>query len=177
MSSADSEFRLSPTSYTVLGCVSLFGGEATPYTIQRFVSDTIGPFRPFPHSRLYAEADRLAEAAYLTLRQEEGGRRRKIYKLTRKGRTALREWRAEPVGEPFEVDDPAIVKVLFGANAGALAENQIEVLRTEIRRAEGVKKRWEPVAPEGPMLAADYSIAIRRAVLAFWSELARARRP
>jgi hypothetical protein len=44
---------------------------------------------------------------------------------------------------------------------------------SELRRAEEVKARWEPVAPEGPMIAADYGIKVRQAVLGFWSELAR----
>jgi DNA-binding PadR family transcriptional regulator len=172
LSSRNEDIRLSPTSYVILGCISLFGGEATPYAIKRLVSDTIARFDPYSHSQLYAEPDRLAEAGYLTLRREEQGRRRKIYRLTRKGRGALSEWRAEPVREHFELHDPAVLKLFFGADPRMIAEGQIETLGEELRRAEVRKRHWEPVAPEGPRLAADWGIAVRRAVLAFWSELA-----
>jgi DNA-binding PadR family transcriptional regulator len=173
MSSADAHIRLSPTSYIVLGCLSLLGGEATPYEIKRLVSSTIGLGWSFPHSQLYAEPDRLADARYVSVRQEGGGRRRKIYSLTPKGREALSQWRNDPVREPFEHRDVAIIKLFFGADPLAVAETQIATLQEALRGVEEVKEEWARVAPAGPMLAADYAIAIRRAMLAFWSELAR----
>jgi DNA-binding PadR family transcriptional regulator len=173
MSSADAVIRLSPTSYIVLGCLSLLGGEATPYEIKRLVSSTIGFGWSLPHSQLYAEPDRLAAAHYVSVRQEGGGRRRKIYRLAPKGRDALSQWRSDPVREPFEHRDLAIIKLFFGADPRAVAETQIATLQEALRSVEEVKQEWAPVAPAGPMLAADYAIAIRRGMLAFWSELAR----
>jgi DNA-binding PadR family transcriptional regulator len=177
VSSTDGNIRLSPTSYIVLGGLSLLGGEATPYDIKRLVSSTIGIGWSLPHSQLYAEPDRLAASGYVSVRREEEGRRRKMYTLTRKGRTALSHWRTEPVREPFEHRDLAIIKLFFGADPAAVAETQIEISRDALRSVEEAKQEWAPVAPAGPMLAADYAMAIRRAVLAFWSELARAPQP
>jgi PadR family transcriptional regulator, regulatory protein AphA len=177
VSSADGNIRLSPTSYIVLGGLSLLGGEATPYEIKRLVSGTIGIGWSFPHSQLYAEPDRLAASGYVSVRREQAGRRRKIYTLTGKGRTALSQWRAEPVRESFEHRDLAIIKLFFGADPAAVAETQIEISRAALHAVEEAKEEWASVAPAGPMLAGDYAIQIRRAVLAFWSELARAPQP
>ena len=57
--------------------------------------------------------------------QEQNGRRRKVYRLTEAGRRALDDWRAEPAGEPFELRDPGMLKLVFGADPGPLAETQL----------------------------------------------------
>jgi DNA-binding PadR family transcriptional regulator len=176
LSSPDANIRLTPASYIVLGYISLLGGEATPYDIKRMLLDTgIGHFWPFPHSQLYAEPDRLAQAGYVSVRREEDGRRRKIYTLTREGRSALLQWRAEPVHELFELRDMFIIKLFFGADPSVLVHDQLEVIRRALRRVEESKERYAAVAPPGPLLVGDYVIAILRAQLAFWSERARGR--
>jgi len=48
-------------------------GPSTPYDLKRFVQLSVGNFWPFPHTQLYAEPARLAEAGLL----EETGRRRR----------------------------------------------------------------------------------------------------
>src|SRR5688572_20466911 len=68
------EPRLGPTSYLVLGIVAL-RGPSTPYDLKRFVQLTVGNFWPFPHTQLYAEPARLAEAGLLEETREETGRR------------------------------------------------------------------------------------------------------
>jgi PadR family transcriptional regulator AphA len=173
MPRADTHVRLSPTSFVVLGTLSLFGGEATPYQIKRLLSSTLT--WDFAHSQLYAEPGRLAKAGYVTVSEEQNGRRRKIYKITRKGRAALAQWRAEPLDEGCEFRDLALIKLFFGADPAAHAKRQAEILRAEIRRIEEIKNLWEPVAPKGPLRAADYGLKMRRAALAFWSELAGGR--
>ena len=59
MAAVATDIRLTPTSYIVLGFLSLLG-EATPYDLKRMVSVSVGHFWSFPHSQLYAEPDRLA---------------------------------------------------------------------------------------------------------------------
>ena len=76
---------LTPTSFIVMGLISQ-AGEATPYALKQMAAATIGNFFSIPHSQLYAEPERLAGAGYLKVRQEEGGRRRKHYALTARGR-------------------------------------------------------------------------------------------
>ncbi len=69
------QLRAGPVSYLVLGIVAV-RGPSTSYDLKRFVQLSIGHFWPFPHTQLYAEPARLAEAGLLEETQEESGRRR-----------------------------------------------------------------------------------------------------
>ena len=60
-----------------------------------YVADSVGHFWSFPHSQLYAEPARLAEAGLLTVEQEDGGRRRRRYSIAADGQEALQAWLAE----------------------------------------------------------------------------------
>jgi PadR family transcriptional regulator, regulatory protein AphA len=63
----------------------------------------LAEFWPLPHSQLYDEPARLAEAGLLVEQREQLGRRRRIYHLTDTGRGALREWVRDPeVGLGFK---------------------------------------------------------------------------
>src|SRR4051794_36012602 len=92
--------RLTSTSFVVLGLIR-WAGESTPYELKRFLEKSVENFWPVPHTTFYAEPARLATAGYLSERQEQGGRRRKVYALTDRGAAALEEWvRSERVAEP-----------------------------------------------------------------------------
>ena len=82
------ELRLTPISYIVLGFVN-WSGETTPYGLKQLVAASVGNFWTLQHAQLYSEPERLAEAGYLTEERERGGRRRKRYSITDKGRQAL----------------------------------------------------------------------------------------
>src|SRR5438477_10304272 len=115
---------LTPTSYIVMGLIGQ-AGEATPYALKQMAAATIGHFFSIPHSQLYAEPDRLSEAGYLSVRREEGGRRRKHYTLTARGRKALADWLEAPTEEMYELGDPGLLKLAMGSNARALARAQL----------------------------------------------------
>ena len=83
-----SDIRLGPVSYLVLGITAL-RGPSTPYDLKRFVQLSIGHFWPFPHTQLYAEPARLAEAGLLDETREQDGRRRRHYTITDAGRERL----------------------------------------------------------------------------------------
>src|SRR5215211_3636955 len=97
-----SDIRLGPTSYLVLGITAL-RGPSTPYDLKRFVQLSIGHFWPFPHTQLYAEPARLAEAGLLEETREETGRRRRHYSITPAGRECVEEWLVEPVTGSTEI--------------------------------------------------------------------------
>src|SRR5258706_3942480 len=86
--------RLSPTSYVVLGLIEEMQ-PATPYDLKQAASLAVTQFWSLPHTQLYSECGRLAEADYLSERREESGRRRRIYRLTKAGSDALERWLAE----------------------------------------------------------------------------------
>ena len=106
---------LTPTSYIVLGLLA-FAGEATPYELKAGHAGSVGSFWSVPHSQLYAEPERLAAAGLVSVRREDGGRRRKHYALTDAGREALRDWLADAGTPPAEFREPALLKLFFGAD-------------------------------------------------------------
>src|SRR5919107_3821883 len=123
---AERDIRLTATSYIVLGLVSA-AGRATPYELKGLHAAGVGYFWSLNHAQLYAEPDRLAGAGYLSVDQEEGGRRRKSYELTRAGRSALDGWLASPTSEFTDLRDPGLLQLFFGADPRAVAEVQQRV--------------------------------------------------
>ena len=69
---------------------------------------SIQNFWPVPHTTAYEEPARLAAAGYLSARQEEGGRRRRVYSLTEAGREALAAWAADAGVAPPQLREEAI---------------------------------------------------------------------
>jgi PadR family transcriptional regulator AphA len=122
-----SSASLSPISYIVLALIAR-SGAATPYDLKREVAKSVGYFWAFPHSQLYAEPARLAAAGLLDERQEEGGRRRRTYSLTSRGRAALDEWLSAPAAEATQIRDLGLLKLFF---AESLEPEQVVALARE----------------------------------------------
>ncbi len=161
--------RLSQISYVVLGLVDQLG-TASPYDLKRAAAAGVGHFWSLPHTQLYSEPARLAEAGYLEERRESKGRRRRLYSLTKRGREALAEWRSTPTDELYEIRDAGLLRLFFGADPAALAAVQLEAHRENLRRLE----QLEPgEAPEGVRLALEAGIGHAREYVRFWSRLAQ----
>ena len=67
------ETRLTPTSYVVLGLIEQME-PASPYDLKRAVAMGVGQFWSLPHTQLYSECGRLAEAGLLSEKREESRR-------------------------------------------------------------------------------------------------------
>jgi DNA-binding PadR family transcriptional regulator len=165
-----SEIRLTPTSYIVLGLLDA-AGEATPYDLKQTVGLSLGNFWSLPHAQLYAEPERLAAAGLLNERREDGGRRRKHYKLTPAGREALNEWLAEPTEELTELRDLSMLKVFFGADPEAMAAIQLPARQRKIAEYEETVARIEDHVPTGIVLALRAGIAHEQEWVRFWTRL------
>jgi PadR family transcriptional regulator AphA len=107
--------RLTATSYALLALLDQLG-EATPYEIKQAMEASIENFWPVPHTTAYEEPARLAAGGYLSVRQEEGGRRRKAYSLTGQGRVALAAWASEASAAPPQMRDELMLKIFAGAD-------------------------------------------------------------
>jgi PadR family transcriptional regulator, regulatory protein AphA len=166
------EPRLSAVSYVVLGFVQ-WAGEATPYRLKQLVAASVGNFWTLQHAQLYTEPERLAKAGYLTEKRERGGRRRKVYTVTDKGRRALEKWRAEPTDAIPELRAPALLKLFFGADPAALAPLQIEAHRRKLAEYESIRDSLPDDVPEGPRLALEAGIASARQQIEWWEGLGR----
>lgn len=137
--------RLTGNSYAVLALLEQFG-ESTSYDIKQAIELSIQNFWPVPHTTAYEEPARLATGGYLSVRQEEGGRRRRFYSLTEKGHEALAAWAADPEVAPPQLREEAILKVFAGGDPGPLAESrrawheakrdELAGMLAEVRKAE-----------------------------------------
>jgi len=160
--------RLSDTSYAVLGLLDLFE-PATPYQLKQVAQVSIFHFWSIPHTQLYTECGRLAEAGLLEERREEGGRRRRVYRLSAAGRKAFKAWRADPNTDLYELRDPGLLKLFCGADPASLAETQLE--RHE-RRLHSYQELLDQTDMSGGMrLALEAGIGHEREYVRFWSRL------
>jgi PadR family transcriptional regulator AphA len=163
---------LTPTSYIVLGLVNA-AGEATPYSLKQMAAATIGNFFSIPHSQLYAEPDRLADTGYLTVRREEGGRRRKHYALTARGRKALAAWLEAPTEEMYELRDPGLLKLAFGSDPKKLAAAQLPAHEERLRQFLEIEQILEASgAPVEQRLVVQSGIGHEREYVRFWKRVA-----
>jgi PadR family transcriptional regulator, regulatory protein AphA len=170
------ELRLGPTSYLVLGIVAM-RGPSTPYDLKRFVQLSVANFWPFPHTQLYAEPARLAEAALLEETREQTGRRRRHYTITTAGRQRLAEWLSEPVSSPTEYRDLGLLKFFFSelAQPGdviTLAHAQAAAQRAQQARYETIIARFGN-RPElaSRVRSAELGTRLARTAAEFWEEI------
>jgi DNA-binding PadR family transcriptional regulator len=171
--------RLSPTSFVVLGLIGL-RGPSTPYELKRAVGRSVGYFWPFPHSQLYGEPDRLVRAGLLAVEQEGAGRRRKTYSITPAGREAVREWLAEPAGEPFQLRNIAELKLFFAelgepANVHQLAREQVLLHEQRLAELDAIDARFPDADATGlghRLVPLRLGRELERTALEFWRGIA-----
>lgn len=163
---------LSPTSYLVLGCIAS-AGPLTPYELKQMVTAGPGHFWTFPHSQLYSEPARLAEAGLLSEDREETGRRRRRFAITGAGRSTLSVWLADPTPELPEIRDVALLKLFFGqladvADIAALSRVQS---RTHAERA-ATYEAMLATAPAGAATATlRLGLAWEQVAAEFWADV------
>jgi PadR family transcriptional regulator, regulatory protein AphA len=134
---ADAEpIRLTGTSFAVLTLLELLG-PSTPYDLKQALEQSIENFWPVPHTTFYAEPARLARGGYLSVRQEQGGRRRKLYALTESGRGTLHEWVRAAVVAPPQYRDEGVLKIFAGADPLPILRSQREWHRAKLAELEG----------------------------------------
>jgi PadR family transcriptional regulator, regulatory protein AphA len=167
---------LTHTSHLVLGMLAMFG-PMTSYQLKQRVAGTVGNFWFFPHSQLYAEPKRLAEAGLLREDVQPGGRRRRTYELTPAGQEALRAWLAEPEHGRTEVRDPGLLKLFFAGQASAedrrrLASDQADAHQARVRELAERREQLADVADEHVLATLDIGMRYETTVAEFWHDLA-----
>jgi len=165
---------LSETSYVVLGLLERFA-PATPYELKRHAQRTVFNFWSVPHTQLYTECARLAGEGLVDEEREEGGRRRRIYRLTPDGLAALDAWRAQPTNALYEARDPGTLKLFFGADPATLAAAQLTAHEERLAGFEAQLADAGDAIPTGMRLALEMGIGHEREYVRFWSRLAEGR--
>lgn len=166
--------RLTQTSYAVLALFQYLG-EATSYDLKQMIERSIENFWQVPHTTAYDEPARLASGGYLTVRQEPGGRRRKLYALTDAGREALQAWLAEPVAAPPQLRDEVMLKVFAGAEPLALMPARRAWHAAKLAELEGylqLVREAGGAATRGPERGLIAGVAYHRKMLEMLEELA-----
>jgi DNA-binding PadR family transcriptional regulator len=161
--------RLTDTSYAVLGLLDQWG-PATPYQLKQVAQVSLFHFWSIPHTQIYTECARLAEAGLLDERREEGGRRRRVYQPSPAGRKALREWRADPETDLYELRDPGLLKLFCGADPESLATTQLERHERRLASYEGMLEGAADM-PAGMRLALESGIGHEREYVRFWGRV------
>lgn len=164
-----SEIRLTPTSYIVLGLIEA-AGEATPYDLKGMVAVSLGNFWSVQHAQLYTEPERLAAAGLLDERREREGRRRKHYKLTKRGQDALRKWQVESTDEMTELRDLGLLKIFFGGDPKEIARARLPAHERKLAEYEEIVRSAGEAMPSGPHLTLQAGIFHELAWLKFWSK-------
>lgn len=173
----EDQIRLSPTSYVVLGLINL-RGPSTPYELEAAVQKSVEYFWKFPHSQLYREPDRLARAGYLTVEQESGGRRRKVFSLTSQGKDALDEWLSRPGDDVVQVRDEAVLQLFFSDHLPAeslvaLAEREIALYEERLENYSRIAARQQPKHGENRRMAPLWlGMRLAEVFREFWQEVA-----
>ena len=168
--------ELTPVSYLVLGLIAC--GATTSYELKQRVANSVGFMWSFPHSALYAEPTRLVELGLLSERQEEHGRRRRVYTITHEGRAELERWLREPATDPPQLRDLGLLKLFFSnltseADVRSLAEAQASAHRKRLAFYEAIEVSIPDQIPDPfPFVTLRMGLMCERAFIAFWDEIA-----
>jgi PadR family transcriptional regulator AphA len=166
-----SEPRLTTASYVVLGLTEQLQ-PATAYDLKLAAAESVANFWSLPHTQLYVACGRLAEGGFLSEQREETGRRRRIYRLTRKGSEALERWRSEATAELYELRDAGLLKLFFGANQEELANRQLDTHERKLEEYEALLAECQRLGlPSGVRFAIEAGVGHEREYVRFWSRL------
>ncbi len=166
-----SELRLTPASYIVLGLLEA-AGEATPYELKGLVAGSLGEFWSVQHAQIYSESERLAEAGFVRERREDTGRRRRHYRITTKGKKALKSWIQGPTDDLTELRDLGLLKLFFGATPAVVARGQLPAHRAKLAEHERTLQELGPQAPVSLRLVLEAGIGHEREWVGFWTRAA-----
>jgi PadR family transcriptional regulator, regulatory protein AphA len=130
---------LSTTELSVLGLLSY--GEHSGYDLKKAAEAGVGYVWTGAKSHIYAVLPRLVEGGFATTRRVAQERRpdKQVYRITKKGEQAFREWLEEPVDERAGSRSPFLLKVFFG---GKMSKEAL-VAHVERKREEAAKELAE----------------------------------
>jgi PadR family transcriptional regulator AphA len=130
--------ELSTTEFAVLGLLSF--GERSGYELKQAAEAGVGYVWTAAKSHVYSVLPRLVEGGFATTRRVTQKRRpdKQVYRITRKGQRAFRDWLEEPV-DGRGARSPFLLKVFFGG----LMSKQALLAHIERKRAQVVRELEE----------------------------------
>src|SRR6266508_2351199 len=105
---------LTTTECAVLGLLTRRG--MSGYDLKKAIEGSVGYFWGPAKSQIYAVLPRLVEAGYATSRKVAQSQRpdKQVYRITARGRQALKEWIDEPPSPPQTSSNHLLLKLYFG---------------------------------------------------------------
>jgi PadR family transcriptional regulator AphA len=125
---------LSTTEYAVLGLLTF--GARSGYELQKGAEQGVGYVWTAAKSQVYAVLPRLVRGGYAKQRRVRQEMRpdKHVYRITPRGRRALREWLEEPIEGGDAARDPFLLKVFFG---GLMSPDALEAhIRRKLEQVE-----------------------------------------
>ncbi len=167
------------TAYAILGMLSF--GQTSGYDLGKSVEQSVAYFFSPAKSHIYAELRRLVElgwASERTVRQQDRPDKR-LYRITAKGKQALRRWIEEPGDETDAFKSPTLLRLFFGhvASTESLMTQMKEYRAQAQARLDeftAMEKQFaDPHAALFPYLTLRCGIAHQRASLKWAEEVLR----
>lgn len=169
---------LSDQAYVVLTVIAL-RAPVTAYGIERMLDQLAGEFWSAPHTQVYRECRRLADAGLVRERQEASGRRRRVYALTKKGRDTITQWVRTPTDRSIEVRDISQFKLMASElstteDVRRLADAQAAAYRRRLAVLSAIEARYRARPDIAPRLRSiEMGRAVYEAALSFWTKIAK----
>ena len=121
---------------------------------------------------MYAQCDRLLAAGLLSEVRQEGGRNRRVMRLTEAGAEALAGWLRDSAFVPVEARERGILKLWFGARPEVYAPVQIEEHKHTLAEYEGLAESVGELITRGQREALEFGIRYERMMVEFWEWVA-----
>lgn len=171
--------RPNRTRFTILGALTL--RPMSGYDIRKFIQGSTANFWRESYGQLYPSLRELTDDGLVTRRAEpqEGKPDRYVYSITPQGRSALRDWLAEPA----ELEVPRselLLKLFFGAEVSletslSHVARRREELRVDLGRLRAIAaelEREKRLAPGLPfwLLTLRQGVLVNEALIAWCDE-------
>ncbi|GAA3718828.1 PadR family transcriptional regulator [Gordonia hankookensis] len=133
--------NLPPTSWAVL-CMLAYEEEVSGYDIKKWADWSLRHYYWSPSfSQVYSELKRIENHGYATSRMAtgDGGRNRRVYKITDTGRRAVRIWALDAPVDPPMLKHGVLLRTAFGHLS--TPETVKAMLREHVERVEALQHR------------------------------------
>jgi len=159
---------LTVTEVAVLGLLT--PGPMSGYELKKYAEASVGYFWDPAKSQIYAVLPRLVEAGYATSRKVAQEQRpdKQVYRITRRGREALRDWIELTPPPPDPARNALLLKVFFGDLADPAAV--LEQVRARREAAEELKAELDEIDERSTGRDRDFYPSLTRSYGQHWAD-------
>ena len=160
--------ELTATEVAVLGLLT--GGPKSGYDVKKHAETSVGYFWDPAKSQIYAVLPRLVEAGYATSRKVAQEQRpdKQVYRITSRGREALRDWIELTPSPPDPSRNALLLKVFFGDLADPAAV--LEQVRARREAAEELKAELDEIEKASTGRDRDFYPSLTRSYGQYWAD-------